>query len=364
MAYPNKMNSAHSLLQEDPRAEFLFEQIYQGVLQAQKSCPAVDRFYAIGGYNICLRFAGEAIIPHITRPLNHMACQVVASPDLTICICDSVLNKTAPPLMRSLNEYVASIDIQKAKQGSIYVHFDPGLGMFSLLNYKHKLCIHWFKDVAQLPYYEKGAPLRIILHWWMQKQGRQLIHGAAVGLPEGGVILAGKGGSGKSTTMMTSFESKLMHTGDDWNILGMDPHPAVYTVYNSFKLHPDHLRKNFPHLLPMVSNAQKLDAEKAMIFLHEHYPHKITAGFPIQAILLPRVTGLPETTLKKAGASEVLKAMFPETFSADYAYAALQDSFNFISTFAKQLPCYFLELGTDLPEIPKVIVRLIKSLKV
>lgn len=346
-------------LREDPKAKYLFERIYEGVLEAQKSFSRIDRFYAIGGYKICLRFAGEEIIPHITRPLNHMACQAVASPDLTICICDSALNKIAPPMMRSLNEYVAALDVEKAKESSIYVHFDPGLGMFSLLNYKDQLCIHWFKDVAQFPYYEKGAPLRVILHWWMQKQGRQLIHGAAVGLPQGGVILAGKGGSGKSTTMMTSLNSPLVHTGDDWNILGMNPNPTVYTLYNSFKLHPDHLRKNFPHLLPMVSNAQKLDTEKAMVFLHEHDPNKIAASFPIKAILLPRVTGLRETTLKRAPSSEVLKAMFPETFSADYAYATLQESFDFISAFARQLPCYALELGTDLPEIPKVILRLL-----
>ena len=45
-----------------------------------------------------------------------------------------------------------------------------------------------------------GRRPRSILHWWMEQNGKQLIHAAAVGTEAGGVLLPGRGGTGKSST--------------------------------------------------------------------------------------------------------------------------------------------------------------------
>jgi hypothetical protein len=93
------------------------------------------------------------------------------------------------------------------------------------------------------------------------------------------------------------------------------------------------------------------------MFLHDHYPNKVIKGFPVQAILSPRITSLPETRLKKASPAAILTAMAPSTIfrlpRADHEY------FQTLGAFVRQVPAYVLELGTDLNRIPDVILGLL-----
>jgi hypothetical protein len=354
-----------SIRGEDTSPVVFFETVHRAFQRAEQVAGgSLDRFYTIGGYVIQLRFAGPALVPRITPALEHLATEPT-SPVLTVCLWDSTSTRTnMPPPPWTADTYAAHGNVYSLDEGRVHYHDDRIQMYFYMGDYvlmidtKSALAIFWIRDARQLPYYESGAPLRTLLHWWLSNHGRQFVHAAAVGTAKGGVLLAGKGGSGKSTTALACLNSELLYVSDDYCLLATDPVPYVYSLYSSAKVDADNIHR-LPHLAFAISNADRLDTEKALLFLHEHCPEKIETGFPIHALLLPRVTGRSETTLTPASPITGLKALAPSTLFQ--LPGAGHTAFQVMSKFVKQVPCYHLELGTDLAQIPEVILGLLSK---
>ena len=128
----------------------------------------------------------------------------------------------------------------------IHTAYHLGPNIFSIIDLKENLALYWVKDAQALPYYEIGSPLRTILHWWADQGAYQFVHGGAVGLPTGGVLLAGKGGTGKSTTALACLEAGLLYASDDYCLIRTDTEPFVYSIYNTAKLRGDLDLERFP----------------------------------------------------------------------------------------------------------------------
>ena len=335
-----------------------FESVYELFKSSQQVTGAVERRFVIGGYRVVLRFSGTALLS-LTRALEHLATDDDSTPDLTICLWDSDSTgqrMIARPWQES--DFLARGVIQGYNTERIYTAFQHGSGAVSVLDQERNLAVFWAPD-AKLPYWEYGSPLRSILHWWLLNQGLQLVHAAAVGNSHGGVLIGGKGGSGKSTTALCCLESDLFYVGDDYTLLGLDRGPVVHSLYNSAKLNSDHAQR-FPTLLPKIANPDRLADEKALLFVNEHYSAKVANRLPVRAILLPRVTGLPETCYKRVSVAMALAALAPSTIFQ--LPRAGNEALKFLATFARHLPCYSLEVGTNLSTIPPVIERILDDI--
>ena len=319
---------------------------------------AFDHFFDIGGHTICLRFAGTVLVSGITKAFGHLRASPSHTPDLTVCICDSASTGTPmPPSLWPGDVFVARGDIQGySHRGEIQIGFQAGPNILNVLDNRRNLAFYWIRDGYKLPYYESGSPLRTILHWWMSNRGCQYIHAGAVGTAVGGVLLAGKGGSGKSTTALACLDSSLLYASDDYCLLTCDPEPRIFSLYNSAKLAADKMDR-FPHLAAAVSNPDRLSDEKALLFIYKYFADKMVPGFPIRAILLLRITGRPETTLAPASPVACLKALAPSTiFQLPGAGAG---AFDTLTQLVRRVPRYHLELGTKLDRIPAVILDLL-----
>ena len=341
----------------------LFKAFYQNFqLGESVGGGPVERFYTIGGYTIKLRFANTALIPFITPALKHLAVKPSPMPACTVYLWDSASTHTrmpSPPW--SWDDYIARGEILGYNDEHIRTVFRLGSGILNMFNTKLNVALFWIRDANLTPYYEGASPLRTILHWFASYHSRQLVHAAAVGTSRGGALLVGKGGSGKSTTALTCLLSGMLYVGDDYVLLSNgETIPFVYSLYNSAKLDPGKMWR-LPNLLTAVSNSEMLDTEKALIFTYDYYPERVTGGFPVRAILLPRITGLSETRLKKVSSAVSLKAAAPSTILQlpGAGHETLQNLTNFI----KQVPSYVLELGSDLNKIPDVILSLLKGIQ-
>ncbi len=343
---------------EGPAA--FFERLYSCFEKAQRGATgAIDRYFNIGGYLIRLHFAGPALTSRLTPALEHLSASPGEKPSLTIGIWDSAstgIQAPSPPW--SSGDYITRGEVHGFNDGRIHTHYNLDANVLDMLDSARDLAVYWTGDAASLPFYESGAPLRTILHWWLREHGRQLVHAAAVGTPQGGVLLVGRGGSGKSTTALTCLDSELVYAGDDYCVLDTEAEPYVHSLYSSAKLNGNNIDQ-LPHLAFAVSNADRLDTEKALIYLQHHFPHKVVSGFPVRAVLLPRVTGGEATALSPASPMEALRALAPSTLF-QLAGAGRSD-FVAMSGFVRKVPCYHLELGTALGQIPGVILRLLKD---
>ncbi|AFY33791.1 HPr kinase [Calothrix sp. PCC 7507] len=368
LALPSQSHPNLSIAEADRLA--FFHLVYEGFQRAAQITSAIDYFYRIGGYTLCLRFAGLGLIPQITPALSHLATEPTANPDLTICLWDNASTGTRLPLLiDSLLElirlhcwdYLGPRKEIKAYDGDrIRTNFHIGPNILSVLDRQQNLACYWIEDAQDIPYWEKGSPLQTILNWWTSDRQHQYVHAGAVGTPAGGVLLAGKGGSGKSSTALACIDSPLVYASDDYCLVSTDPKPYVYSLYNTAKLKGQADLERFPNLAPLVNNLDRLGLEKAMLFLHQHHPEKIVRGFPIKAVLIPQVTGKPDTHLRPTTAGAALRALAPSTIFQ--LAGSGQSAFQLMSSLVKQVPCYALELGTDMAQIPDVILRLLSQI--
>jgi hypothetical protein len=329
---------------------------------------SVDHFVAIDGHTIRFRFAGDALVPALTPALSHLAAAPRAA-ELTVCIWDSASTGVAWPPMpwfrapghvdsrgRQIdNVYTPRGDVRGYSNDRIAMHV--GDELFSLLDLARNLAVYWCRDVAHLPLWERGAPLRSILHWWLRARGLQLVHAAAVGTPNGAVLLAGKGGSGKSTTALTSLNDGLLYLSDDYSLVQLDPAPTVHSIYNTAKVRPDNLER-VPHLRDAVVNRDALGSEKALFFVHRQFPERIVRRLPIRAILLPRVTGLPDTTIESASPRDSLAALSLSTLHQ--LAGSGRELLQTIARLVAAVPSHHLHLGTDLAQIPTALAAVVR----
>lgn len=216
---------------------------------------------------------------------------------------------------------------------------------------------YWCSDVDAWPLYERCAPLRKLFAWWTAARGLQLVHAGAVGTPDGGVLLAGKGGSGKSTTALASVAAGLRYAGDD--ICIVDPeHLSVSSLYNTAKLKTDADVARFPELARSLRRADVADGgghEKAHVFVHEHDPALPIDGFPLRAVVVPHVTGTSRPRLESVAPALALAALVPSTLQLFPGHGP--DVVARLAALTTSVPCYRLELGPDLAAVGELVAR-------
>ena len=319
----------------------------------------MERYYEIGGYTLCLKYCGSALMDHVSPSLEHGLRPASDTPDLTICLWDSASGNTemVPPPWAT-KEFEHQGEIISFNNEHIATLFQPGEDTLNLLDFSRDLGIFWRRDAINVPYYLTGAPLRSILHWWMSNNGRQFIHGAAVGRESGGVLLVGKGGSGKSTAAISCLNSNLSYVGDDYCLMALDPEPYVYSLYNSAKLDFDHFDR-FPQLVPYLHNQHPSEEDKGLVILQRHFPEKLISGFTIKAVLIPRVLGNAQSQIHRTSAASALAALAPSTLFQLTRNREL--SFRRISQLVKTVPAFVLDSGTNIQSIPAVIETLLES---
>lgn len=324
--------------------------------------------YRVGQTLLRLEFIGSAMISPMTQALEHLLVphddhDNTLPPDLTICLWDSKTTDAhipSPPW--SHDDYVVRAEIKGYNDERFHTAYDVWGGGLRLLDKENNLGFFWTQDARALPSYERGAPLRMILNWWLRDRGLQFMHAAAVGRADGGVLLAGKGGSGKSTSSLSCLDSSLMFASDDYCLVNLTNEEEglsarVLSLYSSAKLELHNIDRLLPQLRKHISNPHELADEKALLFLAKHFSDKLIRSFPLKAILVPTVSGNRNTSLKPASAISALKALAPSTLFQ--LSGAGKTEFENISTLVKTVPCFSISLGTDLPQIHDEINRLL-----
>ena len=258
----------------------------------------------------------------------------------------------------AINDFLNPLQIVAAGHRAVY---EPGTEALSVLDSSAGEAWYWVADVARIPFWDRASPMRQMLFWWLETRGYLQVHGSAVGTASGGVLLVGRRGSGKSVTSLASLGSTLLFAADDYVAVSMDGAPRLASIYSSGKLVPEQGRKLLPHLMPLASNPDRLDTEKAVIFAHEHFSTQTTAGFPLRAILVPMVRPTQrESRIVDISRAAAFAALAPSTIVQ--LRTAGQDELTVLTQLVAQVPSYGIELGTDTGAIAGTIGDLLAGL--
>ena len=339
--------------------EAFFQGVYNRFLRAKASVGVINFYYKICDTSVCLSFAGEALIPHITPALSHLVIPEVEAPDLTICLWDSVSTKTSmvpPPWKRDRYTYRGDIwgyNSSRIKTAFHWIEFS-----LNMLDIETHTGLFWVEHAQSLPFWVNASPLRTLFHWGMEKNECQLVHAAAVGTKSGAVLLTGKGGIGKSTAALSCLKSGFFYLGDDYIVTRVKPQPYVYSLYNTAKLNADHA-KNFPEMSRLISNTEDIEDEKAVMFLYPEFRRQIIESMPLRAIIVPHIADNNESRVTKISSENVLRAASFTTMT-QLPGAGIK-TYEFLNQLSADLPCFNLELGRDLTRIPVTISNLLHA---
>ena len=294
-------------------------------------------------------------MPLLSPALDHLSIDPVEEPALTVHLFDTESTGTPmPPAPWGQDAYLARGEIAGFNDDRIRTLYQPGTDALNLFDRQRRLGLYWVRRPADVAYWETGAPLRSMFHWWLEDGDLQLVHAGAVGYSTGGILLAGPGGSGKSTSTLACLNSDLLYAGDDYVAVSTAERASVHSLYQTAKVDPGNLGR-LSHLRPLVHNPDRLGTEKAVIFPGRGYPDRITRGFPIEALFVPRVTGLLDTRLVKARPGIGLSALAPTTLFQLPGNS--KRVFAKIASLVHKVPTFILEVGTDLAQIPEVVGR-------
>jgi hypothetical protein len=311
-----------------------------------------------------LRFASNVLRSSLLRAFTHLVDptpDLAEQPALTVHLWDSASTGVGPPLLIDRDGDDVPGALYHVHEPPLRAVFQPGLEKLSVFDADTGTAWHWVGDAARQPFWDEACPIRQLLFWWLRTEGYLQLHGAAVGTDEGGVLVVGNPGSGKSTVALSSLDSELSFAGDDYVAVAVDPSPRVQSLYSSGKLEPHHVRELLPGLLPLLANADRLEDEKALIYVHEHFPQQTTDGFPLRAVLVPTVVReLRRPRILPATRAAAFAALAPSTMIQ--LHTADADAWATMSRLVERVPCYRLELGSDVSAIPGTVREFLAEL--
>jgi hypothetical protein len=307
----------------------------------------------VAGQGIRLRFAGPSLESAILPGLGHLIVPDIESPDLTVTLWDSASTGISlPPLPWN----PPAGEAWKVETDEIFCYYSPQRMSLTWFLRQEKRAFFWVPNLENALAEESFSPLMYLWSWWFARQSVQLTHAAAIGGKKGAALLVGPSGAGKSTTsLLTLSADRLRYLADDYCLVRADPTPTVYSLFATAKvLLPD--RPRHPLLAPAH---RRENTEKALYVVYPHFADNFAFEMPLSAIIAPKITGQAHTSLEKVSAINILRVLAPSTLLQLVAGTDPAHALRLLTSVARQVDCYKLNLGTDFERIPTVLADLL-----
>jgi hypothetical protein len=335
--------------------------------EAASLCGVSEETFAVAGMPLTIRCAGGAHSEKLRKAFQHLKTGAeVGGEGLTISAWHNGGAAAGPFLESWFGRLYENWSLMCGPRGEVLdfncneisAIYHPGPDVLSVLDRETGKAFYLLRDDAPLPFWELSSPFRHILHPWFDSRGLQYTHAGAVGGSKGGVLLAGKGGSGKSTTCLLSVSAGLGYAADDYCLTRAED-GQVFSLYNTAKLKGPEDLERLPEMAGRSFNEDSFEqggVGKGTFDLSEVWPERMAAGFPVVAILLPTVTDKVDSSLVPCSAGDALLALVPSTV-AQLPFSGEADCLR-LGVLAEKVPAYRLLLGSDLSQIPALIATL------
>lgn len=318
--------------------------------------PAARCTYDIGAQHVAVHYLSDRLHARLHPALEHLAVESDDPPALTI-----IAQASESPPLQLTNQQWTAIGQRWAKADIPHdtpsANFTPGDGgRLDLILPAQRVAMSSFRNVDLIPAWDMATPFRDLLHQWFRGHDGHLLHGAVVADGQSAIILAGTYRAGKSSTAFACLHhSSLECLGDDVVLARkISGEYFAFSLYNACKLLP-HDVDRFTHNLRPLDDSVRGDG-KPTFYLYPAFAGRLPRQRRLAAILLPRITGRPETTSSPAKPGETWRALVPSTLALT---PASPHGIAWLTTLARDRPSWWLEIGTDRRAIPPRIGELI-----
>jgi hypothetical protein len=342
----------------EARAGARFAQLADGFERAFERCgSALTEFHgSFGGRPVVIRTAGRALAAGLIRPFVHLRAKEEdrRTPQLRIDVWDPDESAPAPHVASDSRENTVEV----SRDGR-FVHqsLPHGAVAFDRASSRIVGCLAWRRcdDV-----YHRGKPLARLLAEWYADRHVPIVHAALVASRDEGVLLAGRGGSGKSTFSVACARAGLGFAGEDYTALELSDGPDVtgHSAYNSAFLDPA-ASAWFPELGPHLVQSHDPAEPKSVVVLADVWPDRLIPAAAIRRIALCRLASTPDSRIRTAGRAEALLALAPSSLLQ--VHGRRRDSLDYLARLVESVPCFHVDLGRDLDRARVTVEHLLHS---
>jgi hypothetical protein len=317
------------------------------VRAAEASSGAVD--VETGGWRVRIEAAPASLATELARAFDE-ANGPPRAPDLRV----RVATGERPPVPGRLSW--GPNDRLHFHDGRFEIHAAPGAAL-SAFDHVAARGITWLPD-AELPYWERGAPLRVVLAWFALRRATLLLHGAGVAERGRAALLVGSGGAGKTTTALAASSGGMDYLGDDYVFVRLQPVPTIARAFATAKVdrRGQTLLSELDSAVALAESGFPTDSpapHKAVLYLAGTAALDV-AESPIAAIVVSRVT--PQFGVRRLAAGEALRVAIPSAlFQLPYERPL---AFPIVAELMRRTPCYQLDTGPD----PRRAARALRAL--
>lgn len=237
------------------------------------------------------------------------------------------------------------------------LHYFPELQFWQIYDRDRAIGLQIMPTHDGFPPWDPGSPLRNFLQWHLGGETGSLLHGGTLGLGDRGVLLAGEGGSGKSSTVLAGIFGGLSSVGDDYVYVETDTLIArpLFETLKQDRAGLERLNRHTHPAIPQEDNWQG----KRQFYMPDVAARPMPEALPLCALLLPQITGGNRTALAPVTRKEAFLALAPS--GVTQIHCDRQRLFRIAAEVSRQLPAYRLTLGTDPQEIVYVLRRFLED---
>lgn len=315
----------------------------------------------LGPGELQLHFAETELARRLLLPFAHLISSNSASPAFrfSVSIFAGTSGARLPPAPWSRADYDVRGWVAGFNDARWHTLIDPTRGILRVADRKMQRGVCFFPSLDEALRIGYTTPLISLLGGFFRDLPLSFVHAGAVGFSSGGVLITGRGGAGKSTTVAACVAAELGLAGDDLVLVDFAAQPAVYSVLETIKLDPAALNL-LPALRPHATGTETLPCEKHVVWVRRAFADSLLPRFPLRAVLVPAISGQVDSQLSPMSPAEALRHLAPSTLQLLPGGDA--QLFAKLGSLVRALPCFRLEAGTDLCQPPRLVRQLIERL--
>ena len=287
----------------------------------------------------------SALAERLTRCL--VAAENPPAPsDLTLTVLSGSPAGAIPPpwnLPHTCPRHLERLHVDEAR--GLRAFYDYDRRFWSICDVPTRRGLFWIADTADVPFWEEAAPFKAIFNWFLAETRATLLHAGIVVHKSRGVLLAGPGGSGKSTTVMAAVAAGLGTCGDD--LVVVDDEAGAWTgyaLYDAVKFFPAEPGGRVPDLFTSAALARPC-GDKQLVRYSDVAPGQLVRHVPLAALAQCVISGEPTTTITSLAPGAMLRALGPPT--AFLLRGAEQETLRKAAALVRSVPAFRLALGAD-----------------
>ncbi len=313
------------------------------------------RMFGIGPMSIALHASDPRLAHLLGAALAHAATDAPRPCHIRVAAIDTgMIGWPLPPAVPGTEHLRPPLDeVNLRVAGQVRATHQAGSRSWESYDPATRTGLLLTGDAALIAPWEWASPLKRHIAWATRDEAFGLLHGAVIGDANGGVLLAGGTGMGKSTTAAAALRAGLSSAGDDLTLVGRDADGTVvaHAAFDAVKL--SDMTLCLLGAPPAGGVATGPGIAKHILPLATLGAGGLAPRVPLRAILLPRLAGGPRSVIRPADKAAAQRALGP--VSGFVMRVAPQASFALAARVVRDLPCFALDLGDEPAEAARSI---------